>query len=306
VALKNKTFTKMKNLPLLAASLMVAFMFTNCSEKKSESTPFGETSTDTVSAFTPADVGTPLTPENRKFIRSADVKFKVKNIQEASNAIEDLVNKYQGFTTTSEIHSNVLNINEVEISEDSILLNKSYEVSSEISIRIPNETFDKTLREIQPLIAFLDNKSVSAEDVSLSFMASELRKNRYAKFEKRYEKTIDAKGKKLAETASSEEKLFNHQSNADDNQMLTMQLKDKVNYSSITLHLYQPVTVVQEMLPNLKNTHAFMPNLFVRLWQSIRTGWYIFEEILVGVAQLWFVILIGFGGFWIYRRRKLA
>jgi hypothetical protein len=296
----------MKNLPFFTASLMVALMFTNCSEKKSESVAFGETSTDTVSAFTPADAGTPLTPEDRKFIRSADVKFKVKNIQAASNAIEDLVDKYHGFTINSEIRSNVLNINEVEVSEDSVLLNKSYELSSGISIRIPNETFDKTLREIQPLIAFLDNKTVSAEDVSLSLMASELRKKRYEKFEKRYKKTIDAKGKKLPETASSEEKLFNHQSNADDNQMLTMQLKDKVNYSSITLHLYQPVSVMQEMLPNIKNTHAFMPNLFNRLWQSIRTGWYIFEEILIGITKLWFVILIGLGGFGIYRKRKLA
>jgi Domain of unknown function (DUF4349) len=293
----------MKNIPLLTASLVIAFMFTNCSEKKAESTANDSVNVMDESAFTPADAGKPLLTQDRKFIRSADVKFKVKNVQLASNVVEDLVDKYQGFTTKSELTSKILNINEVEISQDSILQNKSYEVSNEISIRIPNETFDKTLREIQPLMEFLDNKSVSAEDVSLSLMSSELRKKRYSKFEKRYEKVIETKGKKLTETASSEENLFNHQANADDNQIQTLQLKDNVNYSTITLYLYQPVSVVQEMLPNLENTHAFMPNLFVRLWQSVRAGWYIFEEILVGITKLWFLILIGFIGFWLYKRR---
>jgi hypothetical protein len=294
----------MKNIPLLTASIVIAFMFTNCSEKNSESTATDSVAISDESTFIPADAGKPLLPQDRKFIRSADVKFKVKNVQLASNVVEDLVDKYQGFTTKSELSSKILNINEVEVSQDSILQNKSYEVSNEISIRIPNETFDKTLREIQPLMEFLDSKSISAEDVSLSLMSSELRKKRYSKFEKRYEKAIESKGKKLTETAASEETLFNHQANADDNQIQTLQLKDNVNYSTITLHLYQPVSVVQEVLPNLENTHAFMPNLFIRLWQSVRTGWYIFEEVLVGITKLWLLILIAFVGFWYYRKNK--
>jgi Domain of unknown function (DUF4349) len=293
----------MKNRPLLTATLVVALMFTNCSEKKAESDAFVEASVDSTSSFTPADAGNPLLPQDRKFIRSADLKFKVKNVQAASNAVEDLVEKYQGFTTKSELTSNILNIKELELSQDSILQNKSYEISSEISIRIPNETFDKTLREIQPLMQFLDKKSVSAEDVSLSLMSSELRKKRYSKFEKRYEKAIETKGKKLTETTKTEENLLEYQANADNNQIETLQLKDNVNYSTITLHLYQPVSVVQEMLPNLENTHAFMPNLFVRLWQSIRVGWYLFEDLLVGITKLWFLILMGLFGFWAYKLR---
>ena len=292
----------MKNLLLFTALLVNAFMFTNCSEKKTENSAADESIVDSANAFTPADAEKSLLPQDRKFIRTADVKFEVKDVQTATNIIEDLVDKYQGFTTKSELSSKILNINEIEISSDSILQNKSYEVSNEISIRIPNETFDKTLREIQPLMTFLDTKSVSAEDVSLSLMSSELRKKRYSKFEQRYERAIETKGKKLTETASSEENLFNHQANADDNQIQTLRLKDNVNYSTITLHLYQPVSVVQEMLPNLENTHAFMPNLFLRLWQSIRAGWYIFEEVLVGITRLWLLILIGLLSFWAFRK----
>jgi hypothetical protein len=292
----------MKNLSILMATVAVALTLTNCSSNKSESSAdFVEA--DSASVVMPADAGISLKPEERKFIRKAELNFKVKNVQEASNVVEDLVEKYKGFVIKSQLSTNVLNTNEVEISEDSVLLNKSYNISNEITLRIPNEYFEKVQRDIQPLMTFLDNRTVSAEDVSLNLMASELRKKRYTKFEKRYEKTIDTKGKKLGETTVAEENLFNHQSEADINHVETLKTKDEVNYSTITLHLYQPVAVVQEMLPNIENTHAFKPNLFIRLWQSIREGWYILEEILVALTRLWFLILLGFGAFWMYRKR---
>jgi hypothetical protein len=292
----------MKNLPILVATLMVALTLTNCSNKKAESSA-DFASVDTTVVVEPADAGIPLKPEERKFIRKAELNFKVKNVQASTNVVEDLVEKYKGFVIKSQLTTNVLNTNEVEISEDSVLLNKSYNISNEITLRIPNEYFEKVQRDIQPLMTFLDNRTVTSEDVSLNLMASKLRKNRYTKFEKRYEKTIDTKGKKLTETATAEENLFNHQSEADITQVETLRTKDEVNYSTITLHIYQPVAVIQEMLPNIENTHAFKPNLFIRLWQSIREGWYILEEILVALTRLWFLILLGIGAFWVYKKR---
>jgi hypothetical protein len=292
----------MKNLPILVATLMVALTLTNCSSNKAESSAdFVEA--DSASVAMPADAGVSLKPEERKFIRKAELNFKVKNVQASTNVIEDLVEKYKGFVIKAQLTTNILNTNEVEISEDSVLLNKSYNISNEITLRIPNEYFEKVQRDIQPLMTFLDNRTISAEDVSLDLMASELRKNRYTKFENSYEKTIDSKGKKLGETTTAEENLFNHQSEADINHVETLKTKDEVNYSTITLHLYQPVAVIQEMLPNIENTHAFKPNLFIRLWQSIREGWYILEEILVALTRLWFLILLGIGAFWMYKRR---
>jgi hypothetical protein len=292
----------MKNIPISVAVILIAFSLFNCSEKKAESASnFGLT--DTTSVETQVDADIPLSPQDRKFIRTADVRFKVNNVQNATNVVEDLVDKYKGFIVRNELSTQVFNINDIEISEDSILRSKSYEASNEITLRIPNEYFEKTLRELQPIMAFLDNQTVSAEDVSLSFISNELQKKRFSKFEKRFENAIDEKGKKLAETSSAEENLYNHQSSADQNQVLNLKLKDDVNYSTITLHLYQPVAIMQERLPNIENTHAFQPNLFLRIWQSVREGWYIFEEIIVVIFRLWFVVLLSIGGFWLYKKR---
>lgn len=300
--INNKTFTKMKNLPMLVTIVTIAFSLTNCSEKKGEgASEFAVADTSVVDIT--ADAGVPLSPKDRKFIRKADTRFKVKNVQTATNVVEDLIGKYKGFIIHNELSTHLFSVNEIEISEDSILRNKSYETSNEIILRIPNESFEKTLRELQPLMAFLDNQTVSADDVSLSLMSNELQKKRFTKFEKRFEKGIDEKGKKLTEMSSAEESLFNHQSTADDNQILNLKLKDEVNYSTITLHLYQSMATIQETLPNIENSHAFKPNLFLRIWQSIREGWYFLEEIIVVIFRLWFVILLGLGSFWLYKKR---
>jgi Domain of unknown function (DUF4349) len=295
----------MKNISItaLGAALLAVVLLSNCSgEKKSEAMEFAESTADSTSiAPSSANVDGLETPEKRKFIRTADVRFKVKNVQNATNVVTEVVQKYGGFLTHSELSTQTIDINEVELSADSVLKNKSYEMSNDITLRIPNQFFDKTLRELQPLMTFLEKQSISADDVSLSLMASDLRKERYANFEKKYSKSIETKGRKLGETANAQETLFNYESEADVNKISTLGLRDQVNYSTITLHLYQPVSVVQEMLPNIGNIHAFKPNLFVRIWQSVKDGWYILEEIIVGITKLWFLFVLGFGGYWLFK-----
>jgi hypothetical protein len=39
------------------------------------------------------------------------------------------------------------------------------------------------------------------------------------------------------------------------------------------------------------------------MWQSVREGWYILEELIIFFTRLWFLILMAFGAFWIYKRR---
>ncbi|MBB6004034.1 DUF4349 domain-containing protein [Arcicella rosea] len=282
---------------IMVATTMV--IFTGCTEKKAETTLDAEEFADSVSASTfPSET---IAFEKRKFIKTGDLRFKVKNVQEASNSIEDIVEKYDGFITHSELSSNTTHVNEVEISEDSILLNKAYEVSNKITLRIPNQNFDKVLREIQPVMTFLEYKKVSADDVSLNLLASDLRKKRFSEFENRYKKEIATKGKKLAETANSEEKLFDYQTQADMNKVETLNIKDQVNYSTLEIEVFQPITNMIELQPNMDNDFAYQPHFLKRIWQSFRTGWFVFEEVLVFITKFWMLILLLSGGFWLYK-----
>lgn len=282
---------------IMVATTMV--IFTGCTEKKAEITLSGEEFADSVSTSTfPSEMNDFA---KRKFIKTGNLRFKVKNVQEASNSIEDIVEKYDGFITHSELSSNITQVNEVEISEDSVLLNKAYEMSNKITLRIPNQNFDKVLREIQPVMTFLEYKKVSADDVSLNLLASDLRKKRYSAFENRYKHEIATKGKKLAETANSEEKLFDYQTQADINNVETLSIKDKVNYSTVEIEVFQPISNMIELQPNMDNDFAYQPHFLRRIWQSFRTGWFVFEEVLVFLTKFWMLMLVLASGFWLYK-----
>ncbi len=282
---------------IMVATTMV--IFTGCTEKKAEITLSGEEFADSVSTSTfPSEMNDFA---KRKFIKTGSLRFKVKNVQEASNRIEDIVEKYDGFITHSELSSNITQVNEVEISEDSVLLNKAYEMSNKITLRIPNQNFDKVLREIQPVMTFLEYKKVSADDVSLNLLASDLRKKRYSEFENRYKHEIATKGKKLEETANSEEKLFDYQTQADINNVETLSIKDKVNYSTVEIEVFQPISNMIELQPNMDNDFAYQPHFLRRIWQSFRTGWFVFEEVLVFLTKFWMLMLVLTSGFWLYK-----
>lgn len=275
-----------------------------CSEKKAESSSMVDSAAvatlDTEN--TNGTISQDLKPENRKFIRTAELRFKVDNTQKASNTIEDVCKKYGGFVTHSELTSQIANTNEVVFGNDSLLKTTAYEMVNDLVLRVPNNHLNEVLRDIQPLMLFVDKSTLNADDVSFSLLASEARKKRFTKFENNYEKHIANKGKKLPETSEAETTLLSIQNQADENAVETLSLKDQINYSTITIHLYQPMMVQYDKIPNIENTYALQPNLFLRIGYSLQTGWYWFEEVLLFFFQIWFIFPFVWGFWWLYKK----
>jgi len=239
--------------------------------------------------------------EKKKIIKTADLRCKVTDVQDATNHIEDVVEKYDGYVTHAELETRTFQNEEVEISEDSVLHNRTYEITNRITIRVPSRYFEKVLREIQPVMVYIDHKNIAADDVSASLLATELSKKRFSKFEDRYAKEIDKKGKKLKDITTSEEKLLDLQTQADMNKVQALSLKDQINYSTLTIELYQPMANTVEVLANKDNRLAIQPTFSYRFFNSLKTGWFFIEDIFIFFTTFWFFILIALAGYWIYR-----
>jgi hypothetical protein len=275
-----------------------------CSEKKQDTTMMDSAVIDTTLDHEQINLASVkgLKPENRQFVRTAELRFKVANTQKASNTLEDLCKKHGGFVTHSELSSQIANMSEITFGNDSLLRTTAYEMVNDLVIRVPNQHLNELLREIQPLMLFVDKSTLDANDVSFSLLASEARKKRFTKFENNYEKHIATKGKKLPETSEAETTLLSMQNQADENAVETLSLKDQVNYSTVTIHLYQPVVVQYDKIPNIENTYALQPNLLFRIGYSLQTGWYWFEEVLLFFFQIWFVFPLAWGFWWLYKK----
>ncbi len=240
-------------------------------------------------------------PKNsdRKFVRTADIKFKVKNVANSTYAIENTTNKFGGFVTYTNLQSTIIDKSETKISQDSTLEITNYRVENNITIRVPNSRLDTVIKTIAKQIDFLEYRIIKADDVSLQMLSNQLTQNRTENQEKRLEKAIDTKGKKLNEVLAAEDNLNTKKEQKDNSKIENLSLQDQVNFSTLTLQIYQRETIKEEMIANAK---TYRQDFGSKILDGLISGWYVIEGIIAVVAQLWSVILIGIGGYFIFKK----
>jgi len=239
---------------------------------------------------------------NRKFVRTADVKFKVKNVAKSTYAIEDATTKFGGFVTYTHLQSNIHSEDRTKVSQDSTLVTTKYKVDNNITIRVPNTKMDTVIKTIAKQIHFLDYRIIKADDVSLQMLSNELAQKRSNSSEKRLENAIDSKGKKLNQVINAEATLDAKREQNDASKLQNLSLQDQVSFSTLTLNIYQDESIKQEMVANEKSINAYRPNIGLQIWDSIKTGWFMLEHIVSFIVVLWPFALIGFLGFLGYKK----
>ena len=239
---------------------------------------------------------------NRKFIRTAELKFKVKNVTQSTYAIENITNKFDGFVTYTNLQSNIVDKFETKISQDSTLETTRYNVENNITIRVPNKRLDTVIKSIAKQIDFLDYRIIKAEDVSLKMLSNQLSQKRSNTNDKRIEKAIDTKGKKINDIIDAENNLASQKEQNDNSKLENLSIQDQVNFSTLTIEIYQHESIRQEMHANTRDENYYKPNIGIRILDSLKTGWYVLLNVIVFLFQIWWFLFIVIGGFVIYRK----
>lgn len=259
---------------LLSIGLILACISCNNNEKGKGSEEINAYVPDSIKASTDA-MGNPVS-EDRKFIRTAELKFKVLDVAKTTSNIESIVRNQGGFVVYTNLSSNIENKDTYQVSSDSSLETIYYTLSNELKLRIPNRKFDSTLQTIAALVDFLDYKVVKADDVSLQLLENQLTKKRANK----------STGKTSAETETySKEK-------ADEAEIADRGLSDQLRYSTISLQFSQRESIKRSMIPNNKDIAAYTPNIFVKIWDAIKIGWTKIEDLFLFAIEMWGIILL--------------
>lgn len=223
-----------------------------------------------------------------KFIRTADIRFKVTNVARATYNIEDITRKFKGFVTYTNLTSDINNKRRRVISNDSVLETTYFTVNNTITIRVPSSNLDTTLKEISKLVNYLDYRVVSANDVRFQILSNKLKKRRLANYQNRMSKISDNGGaNKIDDKAYVEENILQKQEQADNALIQDLTLFDQIDYSTVTLYIYQNEEMLNELVANEENIEDYRPSMGSRSWESIKTGWYVIEDIVVGLIAAW-------------------
>ena len=295
----------MKTISKIGLTLLVVSLVFSCKDgsAKSGNASVMEESVETsaeAKAVTLSSAAAEPKKTNRKFIRKADIKFKVKNVPKSTYAIEDATTKFGGFVTYTNLQSTISEKNETKVSQDSTLETTKYIVENNITIRVPNTRLDTIIKTIAKQVDFLDYRLITADDVSLELLKNQMAQNRSDNSEKRIEKAIDDKGKKLNNIIDAEDHLNDKKEQNDNSKLENLSLKEQVNFSTLKLQIYQRETVKQEMIANEKSINAYRPNIGLQIWDSLKTGWFMLEAIIAFIVQLWgiaFIILLAWFGY---------
>jgi len=243
------------------------------------------------------------TPGDKKFIKTAETKFLVKNVRIASEKIEDLAPKYDGYLTYSELRNRESDYSRTEVSRDSVVISKTIVVENHIILRIPNEKVDSLVRELNKLVLFLDYRIVKMDDISFTLLANQKATERLKNYDARQKQHIDTKESKLKETTAAEENILNRQIQADKLQVENSALADQLKYCTLSIHIYQNPILYKETQV-LLNADAFRSNLFIRIRDAMVDGWIMFEHFIVFLFRIWWLILSTIGVLLIFKYRK--
>lgn len=239
----------------------------------------------------------------RKFIRTANIKFRVKNIERTTYDIENIVSHQDGFVESTSLISSIENVENKSVSADSSLEITHYSVSNTMILRVPVAKMDTTLKEIAKHIDFLDYRTIKSQDVALDILANTLSRKRNTEYvdDRRDEMTKDILANTLSRKQNTEyvddgrdertkketvaEDILNKKTYADQALLFNYTLADKIEYCTINLYIYQRSNARFELLVNDKNIDSYEPSFGCQFVDALKISWDILAVVLLFLTK---------------------
>lgn len=283
---------------ILFAALIAGVSFFSCGpareemEKREAYAKASDEISDTVFASVPGIATDTINGVTHNFIRKADIKFKVKDVLNSSKKIEDVVGAAGGYISSSELTSHSQYSNSTRISKDSILEQTYYTTINTISLRVPNQKLDTVLRQISNLALFIDHRNLSSDDVKMKLFSNKLAEERHKNFKKNLIRKTEVLPGKQAQVVTTEDALLNNQAKLDDKKIETYDLADQVNYSTVSIEIYQSPSYIKQYLAVEEQIEPYQPSFFEKAGDGFVNGFGVLKSFILFVINSWGVILI--------------
>ncbi|WP_421945112.1 DUF4349 domain-containing protein [Pedobacter sp.] len=278
---------------IIAIAIILGLFGCQNAEKKYESVA----STDAVAA----DSASVANAENtEKIIKTADMRFRVKDVQNTKEKLSKVIKAEGGTVAEFSIQSVVLESDKVKQSADSLKEITSYRTEGYLVAKVPSEKLDEFTNTIAQMSVFVHNQSLKMDDQSIAYLANKLKAENRIEAVGRINKLATKKSPNVETSMLIKDDLI-------DKKIENMLIDSKVKYSNITLNFYQDNTVKTMIVAN-DTLSDYRPAFATRLWLNIVSGWSIFMELILALANLWMLILAAVLGVFVfkyYRARRV-
>jgi hypothetical protein len=263
----------------LMALLCIAVAIASCKQRSAGYNALNNQSSDT--ALVASDSTAPKQP---KLIKTADIRFKVKNVQQTGENISALTTKYNGMVVHHDMTSAAEQTNDVRISDDSIMRISSFNTNSDMTVKIPAEKLEDFLNTVSRMGIYVNERKMDIADKSLDYLSAQLKLNS--------RKELLAQQKTGKVVFKDPGAVLDLKDGLVDQQISNKMIDDEVKYSVVSLSFYQSNTISKEIIANDDPASYTLP-FFNRAAMAFVNGWYMFKELLIGLINIWVFLIFG-------------
>lgn len=234
-----------------------------------------------------------------KIIKTADMRFRVRDVQQTKEQLSATIKAQGGTVAEFAINSTIQETDKVKYTTDSLKEITSYRKEGVLVAKIPSEKLDDFTNMVAKIAVFVDNQAMKMDDQSIAYLANRLKAQNRAEALK----TIDQTAKRKANNV--ETSLYIKDDYVD-KKIENMNIDNRVKFSTITLNFYQDNTVKTLIVGN-DNLYDYRPGFFQRLGLNLIDGWVYFKEFILAISHLWMLVVFGlvvFFGIRYYLRSK--
>jgi hypothetical protein len=281
---------------MLLVLLVVAALLAACKGKSSGDYEFINNKKSLSSAADSASIAD-TSKVVSKLVKTAEINFKVKNVQQTSENIAALTKQYSGMVMHHKVQSSAGQSRDVHISNDSIMRIAAFNTTADMTIKIPSDKLEDFMMKVSHMGIFVNINQMDIEDRSLDYLSARL------KMKDRQELVAQQKQGKIK--IKNPNDVLALKDDMVDAQIGNLKTDDAIKYSVLSLNFYQSDTILKENIAN-DDPSAYNIPLLQRLGLAFANGWAIFMDLLVGLINLWVFILAGIAiwmGYRFYRKR---
>ena len=249
------------------------------------------------------------TDPQRRFIRTAQADFQVKDVYRTALAIEDEVAKQGGFVVDNDIQSQVQRVQSRPLGNGKRLELAEYRLQGALTVRVPSERTQVFLRAIASQMEFLDRRHFTARDAQFDLLRQQLARQRAQDAQQELGDAVQGGGK-LGDKADAIHARGEARTSRDEAVIAQKEFEDRVAYSTITLSLSQDVQVRRSERVDVDAVFRDNgPGFFRQLGDALAVGWRGGQQVVVALAALWplwLVVLAMVIGWRRWRRKPAA
>jgi hypothetical protein len=228
----------------------------------------------------------------RKFIRTADLKFKVNKVEDAVIDIENKTMTFGGFVNLSRLKNIIQDSTNVSISQDSSLQTIHYVMEGFLILRVPDYRMDSLLNILNPLSTLMLSREIHTDDTRIQMLANHLSNQRAIRTSHRMVHDIDEKGKKLSDIEGAEKTREEAEESADNAKISNLTLIDAVKFSTISIEIYQDPGIRYSGIVRERKINEYQSPFLSQVGESFSNGWQLLKDIIIALTRLWSVFIL--------------